>query len=495
MKKRIFSLLTILAVLMGMALTQTAGAAAPRNFRIRGIISGYRNHVIPLEMTTQLKADMINDTSEIRLRWKVSSEKEKDLTDVPLGKAEIDQETGLLTPLQEGMVKVTVTEVNYGGQSATIYLTIARAEMKVSTDDWRILKGSDTYAHAYVVFLDQGRYPQYDPKSTGDNRTEWYVKHLTGDDVAWTTSSSALIADRNGKLTAEGIAEVTVTASSLLSPEFKASTTVSVLDGYIDLEIPEVGILTDVSINFSPTLLAVAHHLREEREDAVGWELVEGHANLINRTTENTPEDNFLVQLEFLDSGRTVVRAYLKADPTVRSDYVFNVLPSFTELSDLVYTAIDSFRMEQYTAQRWNNLQLAIQEARKMIEERTATQSEINAMIERLQKVMLEMEEPDFELPESKPGGTLNGNQGTSDQIISGTPGTEGTYIDGTSDQTVTWQEEIVVYDFFWLYVGIAAGVVIIAGVVVVLIVMKKKKQAAAAGSGDAPTNDSAKEE
>lgn len=487
---------------MGTALSQTAAAAgaAPRNFRIKGIISGYRNHVVPLEMKTQLTADMINDTSEIKLNWTVTSEKEKDLTDLPLGKAEIDSNTGLLSPLREGVVKVTVRETNFGGQSATIYLTIASAEMKVTTDHARILTGTQSQAHALVIFKDQSRYPQYDPSSTEKVKPEWYVKRLGSNEITWSSSSSVLSVNANGGLKASGAGEVTVTAAAKQSAfGFTASAHVSVLNGYIDLTIVGSDLLTDISINFSPIIQAMAYHLKAERGDAVGWTVMEGNAVLTNRTTENSPLDTFLAQVDFLDSGRTVIRAYLKEDPAVTMDYVFNVLPDYSELSDLMYTAIDSFNIEQYTALRWNNLQLAILDAKKMLEERNSTQAQIQEMIARLQQVMLEMKDPDYEMPSSKPsGGILDNNQ---DITASGTPGTSGTpgkdpqYIDGTSDQTVTWQEEYYEYDFFWLYVGIGAGVVILAGVAVTLVLIKKKKKALAADaeSGDAPKDDSAK--
>lgn len=452
------------------------GVMADDNFQFVAVNTGYKNDIVPLQMKTKMNAVLKNATSDVKPAWSVND------TSV----ATINQD-GVLTPLKEGQVKVTATALEDG---QCVWVTIKKASLTIASDtkNDRLLPTESMQMFAQLSF---------------DGLDSTYNVNVGSNYIAWATSTSNYLSvDANGKITPKSLGDTVITAYAKSNPSFAAQTLIHVVKGYIDLVIPSTNPSqpdlrqSDVpSINYAmePKLFAYSHYVGSD--DTVLWKCIENKATIKNLNTVNTAVHEYYSRILFTDSGKITIRASMKSDPSIYTDFVFNVTPSADALSADIDTAT-GYDSASYAVVPWNNLQIAIQKAKAILNNPNATQAQINAADTYLNQMMEQVDQT-YIPPSDNTDGNYNETTDETNSSVSSDVSSESasSNISSSKKAQPAGQPKVItvtVINYPLMVGGIAAGVIVVAAGVVLLVLWKKKKKAlaAAAGAGEVPIED-----
>lgn len=278
---------------------------------------------------------------------------------------------GVLTPKKAGTVLVTLKA---DGRSKTCMISIKEGIPTLETDDVRVLKGSTKQMTFKIALKDA---------------EEKYTTTLDASKVDWSVSNTGLATiNETGLVTAKSNGKVKVVAGLKDNPKIKAELELTIVNGYIDIELQNSSNIDSISADMTPRMTAISYSIGSKE---IVWSVDEKKATIKDLNNVDTPENNSNIKVMFKDSGKIVFRASLKDYPEVYSEVVFTVIPTKLELS----MALDNatyFDMNDYTALRWNNLQKAIKVARAVYDDADATQAEINEAVALLERVVSELE-------------------------------------------------------------------------------------------------------
>jgi len=365
-------------------------------YELRGIGTECKDNIIsnllPVQMTVDEETDF-DEYKDLVYNWSVDDE----------SIATIDK-NGVLTPKKQGVVQVTL---RVDGRKATCLVMIRSSSILITS-------GSDTVL--------KGRNEQLGLKVKLNGYSDEYDLTLDPSNVSWSVSNNALARiDSNGLLQGIGNGTITVVAvykHPITNATVTASKSFRVGNGYIVIEMLNSDMITTVSAEMTPKLVATAYSIGSL--DVV-WSGDEKKVKFNDLTSVDTPENQSIVKLTFLDSGKITIRASLKDYPDVYTDFVFNVVPYKGDLEMALYDAA-SYNMDDYSALRWNNLQLAIRYAKYIYDKKDATQAEINEAIALLERVIGELilddsvsTEPIPTVPADYTGGSDFGSGGSKD--------------------------------------------------------------------------------
>ena len=244
----------------------------------------------------------------------------------------------------------------------------------METDDVRMLKGSTKQMTLKVALRDA---------------EEKYTTVMDASKVDWSVSNTDLATiSEAGLVTAKSNGKLKVIACLKDNANIKAELELTIVNGYIDIELQNSSAVDSISADMTPRMTAISYSIGSK--DIV-WSVDEKKATIKDLNNVDTPENNSNIKVMFKDSGEIVFRASLKDYPEVYSEVTFTVIPTKLELS----MALDNatyFDMNNYTALRWNNLQKAICVARAVYDDEDATQAEINEAVALLERVTSELE-------------------------------------------------------------------------------------------------------
>ncbi len=278
---------------------------------------------------------------------------------------------GVLTPKKAGTVQVTLKA---DGHAKTCTVVIKEGIPTLETDDVRMLKGSTKQMTLKVALRDA---------------EEKYTTVMDASKVDWSVSNTDLATiSEAGLVTAKSNGKLKVIACLKDNANIKAELELTIVNGYIDIELQNSSAVDSISADMTPRMTAISYSIGSK--DIV-WSVDEKKATIKDLNNVDTPENNSNIKVMFKDSGKIVFRASLKDYPEVYSEVTFTVIPTKLELS----MALDNatyFDMNNYTALRWNNLQKAISVARAVYDDEDATQAEINEAVALLERVTSELE-------------------------------------------------------------------------------------------------------
>lgn len=304
---------------------------------------------------------------------------------------------GLLTPKKAGTVQVTLKA---DGRTATCMVVIKGGTPVLTCDDTRVLKGSSK-SMTFQIKL-QG----------SDDK---YTISVPADQVDWSSSKTSVAAvNAAGVVSAKTNGKVTIEAALKAHPTVKATSVLSVVNGYIDVSMLNSDNVTTVSGDMTPRMSAVAHSVGSL---AMVWSCKAEQASIVDLNNEDTPADTSNVKVKFNDSGKVTLRVALKNYPDVYTDVTLTVVPTKMDLS----TTLDSmtgYSENDYSTLRWNNLQKAIRVARAVYDNSNATQAQINEATALLNRVAGELQLPDSQqVPEIPDEIKHTSTPGTGDRL------------------------------------------------------------------------------
>jgi hypothetical protein len=182
----------------------------------------------------------------------------------------------------------------------------------------------------------------------------------------WTVDDANVATiDANGMLTPKKKGTVNVTITNHINPSLTITTAVHVVFGYVTMTCGDNG-------NSSDALYGIKLRLRGAPTFAMTdtnfvWSVASGPAKIgdtafdpkgLDSDIANVP-DVACTMVTFTGSGKVVIRAAFVTDPSVYSEYTFNVSPNISYLAQSILAA-QGYTSDGYTAASWKALQTAL---------------------------------------------------------------------------------------------------------------------------------------